>query len=93
MIGSSLASVALTIIHAGTRIYATVLGTASAALFLPASLSQRIGLIEFREMHRRELGVALVVSGGLLLIQLIVTLGRLMAAPARRRRFSKPETE
>jgi hypothetical protein len=62
---------------------------ASAALFLPASLIQTIGLTEFREAHRMELGLALVASGSLLLIQLVIAIGNFLTAPIRRRRFSK----
>jgi hypothetical protein len=92
-VAGSLTSVVLAIIHAGTRIYVIVLGTASAALFLPPGLSQTIGLTEFREAHRSELGLALVISGGLLLTQLVITLGKLVTGPIRKRRFSKPEIE
>jgi hypothetical protein len=84
---------ARTHIHAGTRIYAAILGTASAALLLPAGLSQRIGLTEFREVHRRELGLALAVSGGLLLIQLIIAIAKLVMAPTRRRRLTNEESK
>jgi hypothetical protein len=84
----TLTSVVLAIINAGTRIYAAVLVAASAALFLPTSLIQTIGLTEFREAHRMELGLALVASSSLLLVQLLTAIGNLVTAPIRRRRFS-----
>ncbi len=85
----SITSVVLAVINAGTRIYAAVLVAASAVLFLPAGLIQTIGLSEFRETHRMELGLALVASGSLLLIQLVAATGKLVTAPIRKRKFSK----
>jgi NADH:ubiquinone oxidoreductase subunit 6 (subunit J) len=81
-------SVALTLIRAGTRLYATVLVVALMVLFLPAGLIQRIGFTELREAHRAEFGLAVIACGSLLLVHLVVVIAHFATAPLRRRRSS-----
>jgi hypothetical protein len=85
----TIASVVLAVLNAGTRLYAAVLVAALATLFLPTNLLQTIGLSQFKETYRMELGVALVASGSLLSIQLVAAVANFVMVPIRRRRISK----
>jgi hypothetical protein len=85
----TIASVFLAVLKSGLRIYAAVLVAASAALFLPAALLDALGLSEFRNAHRMEIGLAFLASGSLLLTHLLFAIGHLVLRPIHQRNFTR----
>ena len=85
--GETIASIILATFKAGSRIYGAVFLAASATIFLPTSVTDKIGLTEFRGDHRTELGLAFLCSGSLLLMHAILIVGNFLARPIYRRRF------
>ncbi|MDH2346645.1 super-infection exclusion protein B [Bradyrhizobium sp. SSUT77] len=85
----TIASVVLALLKSGLRIYVAVLIAASAALFLPAGLLETLGISEFRNAHRMELGFAFLASASLVTGHLLFAVGNLVSKPFRQRKFAR----